>query len=464
MLFNRKEKEKSKGLNIIIVGCGEVGTALVEQLSGEGHDITVIDENRERVQELTNMYDIMGVCGNGASFNVQKEAGIKDADLIIAVTKSDELNLLCCTVGRKVDSCAAIARVRNPDYLHDREYLLEKLDLAMIINPEQEAAREISRILLIPSALEVNSFAHSKAELVKIRIPEGNVMDGMTVADFGKKTDGDTVICAVERKKQITIPNGDFELKAGDIISFVSPRKRTGEMLQRIGFKSDKVRDAIIIGGGSTAYYLARLLEHDGIGCKIVERDRARCEELCSILPKSTIICGDATDEDLLKEEGIENTEAVVSLTGNDEENILLSLYANQLGNAKVITQINRAGFSNVIDNLDLGAVVFPKYITTEAIIAYVRAKTASQGSNVEALFHMFDHRVEAVEFKVESESKVTGTPLMDLNLKDNLIVCVIYRRGKAIIPSGHDCILPGDTVSIVTTHTGFSTITDILG
>lgn len=460
MLFGKSEKKK--GLKIIIVGCGEVGTALVEQLSSEGHDITIVDEDRDRVQELTNMYDIMGVCGNGASFSVQMDAGIKEADLVIAVTESDELNLLCSIVGRRVGSCAAIARVRNPEYSLEIGYLSEKLNLAMIINPEQETAREISRILLIPSALEVNTFAHSQVELVKIRIPQNSVMDGMTVADFGRRTEGNALVCVVDRAKKATIPNGDYELKAGDIISIASPRKMTGAMLQKIGFKSDKVKNAMIIGGGNTGYYLGRFLQHDGIDITIIERDRARCEELSAMLPKANIICGDATDEDLLKEEGIENAESVVSLTDSDEENILLSLYANQL-DTKVITRINRSTFNNVIDNLDLGAVVYPKYITTEAIIAYVRAKTATQGSNVETVVHMFDKRVEAIEFKVEKESAVTGVKLMDLKLKDNLLICFIYRRGKALIPSGQDCIMPGDSVTIVTTHTGFSTITDIM-
>lgn len=461
MLF--KTKEKKKGLKIIIVGCGEVGSALVEQLSSEGHDITVIDENKERVSELTNMYDIMGLCGNGASFSVMRDAGVADADLIIAVTKSDELNLLCCTVGRIEGNCAAIARVRNPEYSNEIGYLTQKLDLAMIINPEQEAAREISRLLLIPSALEINPFAHSQVELLKIRIPNNSIMDGMTVADFSRRIGGDALICAAQRKKNVTIPNGDFELRSGDVILIACRRKKTGATLNQIGFKSDKVKDAIIIGGGNTAYYLARFLQHDNIGVKIIEKDRARCEELSASLPKANVICGDATDEDLLIEEGIYNTEAIVSLTGSDEENILLSLFSNQVENAKVITQINRSSFNNVIDNLDVGAVVYPKDITTEAITAYVRARNATQGSNVEAMVHMFDHKVEAVEFKVERENAVTGIKLMDLKMKDGLLISFIYRDGKALIPSGQDCIMPGDMVMIVTTHTGFENITDIL-
>ena len=461
MLFGKKNK--SEGLNIIIVGCGLVGSTLVEQLSGEGHDITVIDKNPAVIQQLTNQYDIMGVCGNGASFSVQIEAGIKEANLIIAVTQSDELNLLCCTAARRVSGCAAIARVRNPDYSLELGYLQEKLGLAMIINPEQESAREISRILSLRTALEVNTFAHGQAELVKIQIPQSNMLDGMTVAELGRRSKMDVLICAVERKKQIFIPTGDFEISAGDIISFVAPRKQVGMFLKKIGFRTNKVKDAIIIGGGEIAYYLAKLLVHAGIDVKVVEKDKQRCEELSVSVPKATIICGDGTDEDLLREEGIKDVEAVVPLTDSDEENILLALHARQMSNTKTVTKINRVSFGDVIDRLDLGSVIYPSYITSEAIIAYVRAKNASYDSNIETMSHMFDQRIEAIEFRVAEQSRVTDTPLMDLDLKNDLLICFINRHGKIIIPSGHDCIKAGDTVMIVTKHKGFTDIGNIL-
>lgn len=454
--------KKAKGLNIIIVGCGRVGSTLVEQLSAEGHDITVIDKNSEIVAELTNLYDVMGIVGNGASFTVQIEAGIKNTDLIIAVTDSDELNLLCCTVARRVGECAAIARVRNPDYSVEIGYLREKLGLAMIINPELEASREIARILCLPNALEVNSFAHGQAELVKFRVPGGNLMDGMTIASLGARTN-DILICAVERKGQINIPSGDFEIKAGDVVSFAAPRKSVKSFFKMIGFKTNQVKSAMIIGGGSSAYYLAKQLIHVGINVKIVERKRERCEELSILLPKAVIISGDGTDEEILKEEGLQDIEAFIPLTGSDEENILLTLHANQVSNAKVVTKINRLSFKGVINGLDLGSIIYPRYITSEAIIAYVRAKSASRSSNIETLSHMFDHRVEAVEFRVDDESRATNVPLMELNIKKDLLISFINRHGKIIIPSGQDCIKPGDTVMIVTTHTGFKDISDIL-
>lgn len=462
MGFLGKRLKEATGLNIIIVGCGVVGTALVEQLVLENHDITVVDTSSQKVQKITDMYDVMGVVGNGASFSVQKDAGIIDADLIIAVTDSDELNLLCCTVASRVGHCATIAKVRNPEYSHELNHIKDKLGLAMIVNPEYEASREIYKILCLPTALEVTSFAHGKADLVKIRIPHGNILDGMTLAQLGKSTN-DVLICGVERDKQIYIPTGDFELKAGDMISFVAPAKKVSDFFKHIGFKTNKVKNTMIIGGGDAGYYLAKRLSDNGIDVCLIDKDKERCEEIATLLPKVVVINGNGVDEDLLTEEGIQSAESFVTLTGSDEENILLTVHAKQFSNAKLVTKINKIRFKDAINNLDIGSVIYPRYITSEAIIAYVRAKNASKGSNVETLYHLFDHRVEAVEFKIDKESKVTNTPIMKLKLKDNLLICFIFRRGKVIIPSGQDCILAGDSVMIVTTHTGFNDISNIL-
>lgn len=462
MGFLGKRLKEATGLNIIIVGCGVVGTALVEQLVLENHDITVVDTSPQKVQKITDMYDVLGVVGNGASFSVQKDAGIIDADLIIAVTDSDELNLLCCTVASRVGHCATIAKVRNPEYSHELNHIKDKLGLAMIVNPEYEASREIYKILCLPTALEVTSFAHGKADLVKIRIPHGNILDGMTLAQLGKSTN-DVLICGVERDKQIYIPTGDFELKAGDMISFVAPAKKVSDFFKHIGFKTNKVKNTMIIGGGDAGYYLAKRLSDNGIDVCLIDKDKERCEEIATLLPKVVVINGNGVDEDLLTEEGIQSAESFVTLTGSDEENILLTVHAKQFSNAKLVTKINKIRFKDAINNLDIGSVIYPRYITSEAIIAYVRAKNASKGSNVETLYHLFDHRVEAVEFKIDKESKVTNTPIMKLKLKDNLLICFIFRRGKVIIPSGQDCILPGDSVMIVTTHTGFNDISNIL-
>ena len=461
--------QKNKGLSIVIVGCGKVGLTLVEQLSREGHDITVIDKDRSLVEHISGTYDVLGVVGNGASYSVQKEAGIENTDLIIAVTESDELNLLCCTVAKRVANCSAIARVRTPDYSQDVGYLRERLGLAMIFNPELESAREAARMLSLPTALEVASFAHGQAELVTFKIPEGNKLDGMMLWDMNKsipkEIETNVVICAVERGSEVYIPSGNFQLQCGDVISFVSTRKIARKFLRSIGFKTRQVRSTMIIGGGRASYYLAQELLAMGIGVKIIEKNPARCEELCELLPDANIIYGDGSNEALLLEEGIRFAESFVALTGIDEENILLTLHARNVSDAKVITKINRINFRSAINTLDLGSVIYPKYITAEAIVAYVRAKHNSMNSNVETLNYICNNRVEAVEFQIRDCPQVTGRMLKDLKprMKKDILIASINRRGRILIPSGVDTIEPGDSVMVVTTHSGFSDIRDIL-
>ena len=459
----QKKTEIKHNLNIIIVGLGKVGGTLVEQLSKEGNDITVIDKDPAAVQSMSSIYDVMGIIGNGASYSIQMEAGIENCDLFIAVTESDELNLLCCTVAKRVSNCSAIARVRTPDYSNEVEYLREKLGLTMIINPDLEAAKEVARILYLPATLEVSSFAHGQAEMVKFKIPEGNILANLPISQLGKAVSHKVLICAVERDGEVFIPSGNFVLEEGDIISYVANRKVAKQFLNALGFNTRQVKNTMIIGGGTSAQYLADKLIHSGVSVKIIERDRARCEELSLLLPKAIIINGDGTDEELLKEEGIQSAESFVPLTGIDEENIMLTLFARQVSNAKVVTKINHITFKNVISNLDLGSIFYPRYITSEAIIAYARAKKNSLGSNIETLYHMFDAQVEAIEFRVRNASKVTNTPLMELSLKKNLLITFINRNGSIIIPSGQDSIHVGDTVMVVTTHTGFNDILDIL-
>ncbi len=460
---------KAKGLSIIIVGCGKVGQTLIEQLSKEGHDITIIDKNAEKVTALANTYDVMGLVGNGASYSVQVEAGIENTDLLIAVTESDELNLLCCTVAKRVAGCAAIARVRTPDYSQEINYLQEKLGLAMIINPELETAREAARMLSLPTALEVTSFAHNQAQMVTFKIPSGNLLDGMMLWDLSKHISPEIVnnilICAIEREGEVHIPSGNFQIQADDVISVVSTARMARKFLRTVGFKTRQVRSCMIIGGGKAGYYLAQELTQMGIEVKIIEQDHARCQELYDLLPKATVINGDGTDQELLKEEGLQFAESFVPLTGIDEENILLTLHARQVSDAKVITKINRITFRDVISTLDLGSVIYPRYITSEAIVAYVRAKANSINSNVETLNYLFDNRVEAIEFRVNNASDATGTALKDLKpkMKKDILIAFINRNGRILIPSGNDTIEVGDSVMIVTTHTGFDDIQDIL-
>lgn len=462
-MFDKKEKTK-EGLNIIIVGGGKVGSTLVEQLAKEGHDITIIDQDYKIVEELTNTYDAMGVVGNGASYGILSEAGIEKADLFIAVTGQDELNLLCCTVAKRVGNLAAIAMVRNPDYSNEVDYFCEKLGLAMIINPDLVAARVMSKILTLPMALDVTTFAYGKVYMVKIEIPKDNKMSNRTIADLGRDgTIENIVICAIERGDKVFIPSGDFIVREGDYISIAAPVRDVRAFLKRIDFKMNPVKSCIIVGGGRAGFYAADHLIKAGIKVTVIEENQSRCELLSELLPDATIIHGDGTNEELLNEEGLKNVGAFIPLTGIDEENVLLALHAKRVSKAKVITTIRRKNFGGVVSGLELGSIIYPRYVTTEAIIAYVRAKNNSKDCNIETLYHMFNSNGEAIEFIVEKESGVVDIPLYQLSLKKDLLIAFISRKGKIIIPRGQDTIKVGDSVTIVTTHTGLRDIQDIL-
>ena len=459
-------KKKPSGMSIIIVGCGKVGHTLTERLVREGHDITVVDTSERVIRDTTEVFDVMGIRGNGASLSVLMEAGLQKADLIIAVTGSDELNLLCCTIARKAGgNLAAIARVRNPDYSNELTYLRQQLGLSMIINPELEAAREIARLLSSPQALTISAFARGHAELVRFRIPAGNRLCGKRIMELGAIFRFDFLVCAVGREGRVSIPDGSFLLAEGDEIMIVASTSDVHRIFESIDMRSEAVRSCMIIGGGKSSYYLAKLLLEQRMEVKVIESNRERCEELSTLLPEAVVICGDGGDEELLKEEGIGTAEAFVPLTGLDEENILLTLYAKRVPGLKTITKINRITFNDVIEGLELGSVVYPKHITAESIIAYVRARQNSIGSNVETLYHLFDNRVEAVEFHVQKDAPVVGVPLAELGRRkrDDMLIACINRGGRIIFPRGQDAIAADDSVIIVTTRTGLSDISDIL-
>lgn len=463
-IFDRFTKKEKSDLNIIIVGCGKVGTTLMQRLSEEGHNITIIDTDPKIVENLSNSYDVMGVTGNGASCMVQMEAGIEIADLFIAVTESDELNLLCCTIAKKVGDCSTIARVRNPVYSEEQAYLREQLGLSMIINPELETARKISRILRLPAALSTSSFSKGQADLIRFQIPKDSYLDGKSLFSLQKEFDFKFLVCGLERGDSIIIPNGDQRLQAGDIITIVASARNAYVFFKKTDLMKRRVSDVIIVGGSKTAYYLAKQLTEMGILVKIIESDIKRCEELDGLLEKALIINGDGTNESLLMREGIESVDAFIPLTGIDEENILLTLYAKRITDAKVVTKVDRTNFNNVIQSLELGSIIHPRQLTAESITAYVRGKKNSIGSdNIESLYHWFDNRAEAVEFKIKKSSEITEVPLSEMQLKDNLLIASIIRNGKLIIPRGQDYILQGDTVVVVTTHTGLKNIHDIL-
>lgn len=450
-------------MQIIIVGCGKVGCTLAEQLSQEGHDISVIDTNEQIVEEISYNFDTMGVVGNGASYTTQMEAGIEKAQLLIAVTGSDELNLLCCLIARKAGNCKSIARVRSPIYSKEISFIKEELGLAMIINPEYEAASEITRLLRFPSAINIDTFYKGRVELLSFTVEENSVLADLKVKEISNRLKCDVLICTIERGEEVMIPNGDFIIHEQDIVSIIAPHNKASYFFQKIGVIINPVKNAMLIGGGALSYYLSKQLVKYGINVKIIEQNRQRCEELTELLPEAMIIHGDGTDQALLIEEGIEETESFAALTGMDEENILLSLYARSKTKGKLVTKVNRIAFDEVINGLKLGSVIYPKYITAEYIVRYVRALNNSIGSNVETLYRLKKNKAEALAFNVNEGSKLIGVPLEELNLKDNLLICSINRNGRIITPNGQDIIQGGDHVIVVTTNLGLHDLGDIL-
>lgn len=452
-------------MKIIIAGCGRVGYALAQQLNDEGHEITLIDTSAGQLQPALSNLDLQGIVGSATSFLTQQEAGIVKADLLIAVTDQDEVNLIACLLAKKASRCRTIARVRDPQYFREIGYLKDCMDISMIINPEYAAASEIAQLIQVPDAIEIDSFAKGKVDLLRMAISENSVLHGMKVMDFSKKFNHEVLICILEHNHQVTIPDGNTVLTAGDMISVILPRDKIRSFYRVSKLATIKdVHDVMIAGGGMISYYLSQLLLRSGIPVKIIERNRERCDFLSDTLEKATVIHADATDHDLLMEEGIAQADAFVALTSMDEENIFLSLFANkEAPHSKKITKINRLKTDEIITGLPIGSIISPKLITTEYILQYVRSQSNSYGSNVEALYRLTDNQVEALEFHVEKESEVTGTPLLELHLKKNLLVCCIVRKNRVITPSGRDMIQKGDTVIIVTTHKGLQDISDIL-
>ena len=451
-------------MNIIIAGCGKVGRALAEQLSREKHDITVIDRKPEAIQQITNIADVRGVVGNGASFEIQMDAGIDTADLMIAVTDADEVNLLCCLIAKKAGGCQTIARVRNPVYHHEIHHIKDDLGLSMVINPEWAAAMEMARLLRFPSAIDIDTFANGRIELLRFQLEEQNPLCNNKIKDLHMLSRCEVLICIVERGNKVLIPSGEVELKAGDMISVVASPVNASRFFKTIGIETNQVKNTMIIGGGKISFYLAKRLLEMGIQVKIIEKDRDACERLCEILPKAMIINGDGTDRELLAEEGLAKAEGFAALTNMDEENVMLALYAKSMSKAKKITKVNRNTFDTIIGSLNIGSLIYPKHITSETILQYVRAMQNSIGSNVETLYRLVDGNAEALEFVIKGKSEVTDIPLQELQLKPHILVCAINRKGKIIIPKGQDCIQEGDSVVIITKDCGaYKDIRDIM-
>lgn len=450
-------------MNIIIVGCGKVGETLAAELGGEGNDITVVDLSSDKIKDICERFDVMGVVGNGATNTTLREAGVENADLLIAVTESDELNLLCCVIAKKTGKCRVIARLRNPEYRQETDYIKNELGLAMLINPEFAAAEEISRILRFPAADKIDAFSGGRVELMTFRLTEENKLVGMAVKDVVAKLKCDILVCTVERGEEAFIANGSFVFEGGDIISIIASPKKAADFFNKIGYKGYSVKDVMVIGAGDTTNYLCDLLKKSGISIKVVDNDYEKCKQLSAEHKEAIVINGDETDRELLVEEGIESADAFVVLADNDEQNILLSLFAKNKGRGKVITKISRSEYDDVIKHLEFDTAIYPKNITSDIIVRYVRAISNTLGSNVETMYNVIKGKVEASEFIVSESSEVVGIPLSKLRLKDNVLIAAIIRGNEVITPRGQDVILPQDSVIVVSKILALNDISEVL-
>ena len=453
-------------MQVIIVGCGRVGKSLARQLQEEEDiELVLVDNSADHLQSIADELDAMTIVGNGSDIEVLTEAGIKECDLLIAVTNSDELNILCCLFAQSFGDVATVARVRSPIYHRSVDFFKNHLGINLIINPEYASALEICKLHTRPTAMKVDSFSRDRMQLLKFRVPTQLGFDGITVLDVMKKLHRlDILICGIENKNGVIIPGGSDIVHDGDFLYILCPRQTASELFSRLGIKENRVRSTMIIGGGTTAYYLATKLLEMNINVKIIEKNKDRCEELSDLVPNATIINGDGTDRALLQEEGLESTGSLVCLTNMDEENIFLALYGKkQNPNGKMVARVTKLDFDDVLEDLNIDTLIYPKYLTADYILSYVRALKNASGSNVETLYHIMDGQAEALEFVIRDNSSILDTPLSELHLKSNTLVGCITRGKKIMIPRGQDTIQIGDTVIIVTTHKGLKDISEIL-
>ena len=450
-------------MKILIVGLGKVGYAIAQQLEGENHDLTLVDASVEALSRAENSIDAMFVTGNGAGVSVLLEAGVRETDLVIAVTENDEVNLICCLMAKKLGAKRTVARVRNPEYFREAQVLRREIGLDMTINPEYAAAQEIARILRVPSAFSVESFARGLVELIGFQVMESDAMAGKSLIDFNRKTTGSVLLCAAKRGNEVIVPDGRFVPLPGDLVYVIGSPSDTTRLLGSMGRNVSPMRRVSILGGGRIALYLAWALENTGARLTVVERDNERCLTIAEKLPKATVICGDGTDHELLDTEGIFECDAFIPLTGRDEENLLMALSAQHAGVKKVLPKMSRPNYMEVLRQLGLETVISPKDITANFILSYVRGLANSQGSAVESLHKILDGAMEAVEFVATSATHFLDTPLKDLHLKHGLLVAAIVHDGKVSIPGGNSEIHAGDRVIIVARRLSLQDLNDIL-
>ena len=451
-------------MKIILVGCGKIGVALISTLVAEGHDLVVMDSRADVLAELTNQYDVMCMVGNGADCEALQEAGIAKAELFIAVTGSDELNMLMCFLAKRLGAGHTIARIRNPQY-NDKSlgFLRQQLDLSMSVNPELLAAQEMLHILKLPAASKVESFSRRSFEMVELRLKEDSPLLGQRLMDLRNRFQAKFLICVVQRENEVIIPRGDFILHASDRIGLTADRTELWKLLKATGLAKRQARNVTLMGGSRIAFYLAKMLLASGTNVTLIDTDRAICHKFSDMLPGIRVYCGDGTQQELLQEAGLLDQNAFVTLTGMDEENILVAYYARSQKVSQVITKVNRDEMARMAEQMGLESVISPKDIVVNVVLRYVRALESSMGSSIENLYQLMEGRAEALEFIVRSETDYTGIPLKDLRLKKNILIGGILRDRKAIIPAGNDVILPGDRVVVIASQHRLNTLAEIL-
>ena len=449
-------------MKIVIVGVGKLGEYLAKSLVREGHAVTLVDVDFTTAQDVINNEDLNYIDGNGLDVSILKEAGVGESDLLISVMEQDEQNTMCCLLGKKLGAKHTIARIRTPEYSNSMELLKEDLGLSMTINPEKLTAQHIARVLSIPSALDATTFFKGRIQMISLKVKGDNYLNGLTLANLNKKLAGSIIICAIERDNQIIIPRGNSKIEENDILHVTGTPRNIGEFLKLVDL-DDKTKNVIISGGSATSVYLAKYLNEMGMSVKIIELNEERCEILSEKLPKALIINGDASDQELLYEEGIEDCDAFVSLTSIDEENIVYSMFAATKNVPKIITKVNHINLDGIIEKAKIDTVVVPHKIATNTIVKYVRAMQYGENSSCESIYKFDDDKFEMVEFKVTNSFKALNTKIKDIDMKDGVLVVAILKGKKIIFPNGYDIIEENDTIVIIDNESNIQELNDIL-
>ncbi|MBQ8546589.1 MAG: Trk system potassium transporter TrkA [Clostridia bacterium] len=449
-------------MKIVIIGLGTVGKTVLKSLSGKGHTITIIDEDKDKVESLIEKYDVYGIVGNGACMDIQEEANMADADLAIALANSDELNVFACLVAKNMGVQNTIARVRNPDYSKQIMEMKDQLGISMIVNPEKETADEIFNLINLPSVSNVEHFANGRALLVEVVAERNSKLIGETLFSLGRKLNTRVLVCAVQRGDEVFIPSGNFRFTEGDRVHFTSDANSLRDFLAEANLEKSPLKNVMIIGGGKIPFYLAEELSEKKYNIKLIIGDKATAEEFAEALPHTTIALGNGTQHDLLVEEGIEAMDAFVALTDIDEENMIVSMFANKMNVKRTITQIKSDDLYDMLSELGIENNVSPKNIVANKIISYIRAYANKRGSNILTLYRLVNNQVEALEFSAKKKEKFYDKPLKTLKLKENCLIACIIRKDEVIIPDGNSTISLGDNVIVVTTHENFDDLNDV--